>query len=68
MVIGCSDSRVDPVSIFGTKPWELFVVRNVSNLVPPYSQHVDHDGISAALEFAVTVLGVEHILVMGHSQ
>jgi len=68
MVIGCSDSRVDPVSIFDTKPGELFVVRNVANLVPPYSQHGDLDGTSAALEYAVTVLGVEHILVMGHSQ
>jgi len=68
MVIGCSDSRVDPASIFDAKPGEVFVVRNVANLVPPYASHGDHHGTSAALEYAVTVLQVEHIVVMGHSQ
>ena len=68
MVIGCSDSRVDPASIFDAAPGELFVVRNVANLVPPYSPPGEHHGTSAALEYAVTILGIEHILVMGHGQ
>lgn len=68
MVIGCSDSRVDPASIFDAAPGELFVVRNVANLVPPYEPHGDYHGTSAALEYAVTVLEVDHVLVMGHAQ
>lgn len=66
MVIACSDSRVDPTQIFDTNPGETFVVRNVAALVPPFETTPGHHGVSAALEFAVQVLGVEEILVMGH--
>lgn len=68
MVIACCDSRVDPQLIFDAKPGEIFVVRNVANLVPPYSPNRDHHGTSAALEFAVKGLNVEHIVVLGHAQ
>lgn len=67
MVIACSDSRVDPSIILGSEPGELFVVRNVANLVPPYDNDPKHHGTSAALEFAVQTLGVNHIIVLGHS-
>lgn len=67
MVIGCSDSRVNPDFIFNTGPGDLFVVRNVANLVPPFEGGGGYHGTSAAIEFAVTVLGVEHIVIMGHS-
>lgn len=66
MVIACSDSRVDPAQIFDTKPGEIFVVRNVANLAPPYETTSGLHGVSAALEFAVTQLEVEEILVLGH--
>jgi len=66
MIIACSDSRVDPATIFGTRPGEVFVVRNVANLVPPYETGGGRHGVSAALEFAVTKLKVEQILVLGH--
>ena len=66
MVIACSDSRVDPTQIFDSGPGEMFVVRNVANLVPPYETSAGHHGVSAALEFAVTQLEVEEILVLGH--
>ena len=66
MVIACSDSRVDPAQIFDTSPGEMFVVRNVANLVPPYEWDSSRHGVSAALEFAVTQLEVEEILVLGH--
>jgi carbonic anhydrase len=68
MVITCADSRVDPTLIFDAKPGEIFVVRNVANLVPPYAPDSDHHGTSAALEFAVRSLKVEHIIVLGHGQ
>jgi carbonic anhydrase len=68
MVIACCDSRVAVNSIFGQRTGELFVHRNIANLVPPYTPDGKHHGTGAALEFAVTVLKVEHILVMGHSQ
>src|SRR3954467_5199074 len=68
MVIGCCDSRVSPEVIFDAKPGELFVVRNVANLVPPYETHGQFHGTSAALEFAVQALGVKHIVVMGHAR
>lgn len=67
MVIACCDSRVDPAIITGAEPGDLFTVRNVANLVPPYERDEAHHGTSAALEFAVTNLGVRHIVVMGHS-
>ena len=66
MVIACSDSRVDPTQIFDARPGEMFVVRNVANLVPPYETGGGHHGVSAALEFAVTQLQVEEIIVLGH--
>ncbi|WP_242115469.1 carbonic anhydrase [Sphingomonas lacusdianchii] len=66
MVIACSDSRVDPATIFGARPGEIFVVRNVANLVPPFEDDGGRHGVSAALEFAVTKLEVEEVLVLGH--
>ena len=68
MVIGCCDSRVSPEVIFDAGPGELFVVRNVANLVPPYAPDGSAHGVSAALEFAVQVLRVKHIVVLGHAQ
>lgn len=67
MVIACSDSRVDPQMIFSAGPGELFVVRNVANLVPPYAPDAAYHGTSAALEFGVRALGVEHVIVLGHA-
>jgi len=66
MVIACSDSRVDPSQIFDVDPGEIFVVRNVAALVPPFETTPGHHGVSAALEFAVQVLKVKEIVVMGH--
>lgn len=66
MIIACSDSRVDPAQIFDVKPGEIFVVRNVANLAPPYETTPGRHGVSAALEFAVTQLEVEEIIVLGH--
>jgi carbonic anhydrase len=68
MVIGCCDSRVSPEVIFDASPGELFVVRNVANLVPPYETDGDYHGTSAALEFAVQALKVKHIVVLGHAR
>jgi carbonic anhydrase len=67
MVIACSDSRVDPQMIFSAGPGELFVLRNVANLVPPYMPDTAFHGTSAAVEFAVRVLRVGRIVVMGHA-
>jgi carbonic anhydrase len=66
VVIACSDSRADPATIFDTNPGEIFVVRNVANLVPPFETGGGRHGVSAALEFAVTQLNVPEIVVMGH--
>lgn len=66
-VISCCDSRVDPATIFNAKPGELFVARNVANLVPPFEADGKHHGTSAAIEFAVTSLNVENIMVLGHA-
>ncbi|PKP90976.1 MAG: carbonate dehydratase [Alphaproteobacteria bacterium HGW-Alphaproteobacteria-16] len=66
MVIACSDSRVEPSQIFDSLPGEIFVVRNVANLVPPFENDGGRHGVSAALEFAVTKLNVEEVVVMGH--
>src|SRR5256885_100304 len=68
MVIGCCDSRVSPEVIFDAGPGELFVVRNVANLVPVYQPDPGAHGVSAALEYAVSVLRVKHIVVLGHAQ
>ena len=68
MVIGCCDSRVSPEVIFDARPGELFVVRNVANLVPVFQPDGGAHGVSAALEYAVQVLRVRHIVVLGHAQ
>ncbi len=68
MVIACSDARVDPQTVFGAAPGELFVVRNVAALVPPFEPDPGHHGTSAALEFGVKVLKVARLVVVGHGQ
>jgi len=68
LVIACSDSRVDPAILTDCQPGDLFVVRNVANLVPPYEKGAGLHGVSTALEFSVRSLGVEHIIVLGHRQ
>lgn len=67
LVVSCSDSRVDPQTVFGAVPGELFVVRNVAALVPPYAPDANYHGTSAALEFGVRVLQVSRIVVLGHA-
>ena len=66
MVIACADSRTDPAMIFDAKPGEIFVVRNIAALAPPYETSAGYHGVSAALEFGVTQLEVEEVLVLGH--
>jgi carbonic anhydrase len=68
VLITCCDARLEPSLIFDTKPGELFVIRNVANLVPPYEKSGSYHGTSAALEFAITVLEVPEIIVLGHSR
>ena len=68
MVIGCCDSRVSPEVIFDAGPGELFVMRNIANLVPVYQPDENAHGVSAALEYAVNVLRVKHIVILGHAQ
>ena len=68
MVVACCDSRVDPALILQCDPGDLFVVRNVANIVPPYEKDEARHGTSAALEFAVRVLQVKHLVLLGHSQ
>ena len=68
MVIACCDSRAAPETIFDAGPGELFVVRNVANLVPPYEPDGKHHSTSAALEFAVQSLKVKHFVVLGHGR
>lgn len=67
LVVACSDSRADPALIFDAAPGQLFVVRNVANIVPPYQPDGKLHGVSAALEFGVRMLGVKRIAVMGHA-
>ena len=67
MIVSCCDSRVDPETIFSAMPGELFVMRNVANLVPPYETSGTYHGVSAALEFAALNLRVKHIVIVGHS-
>ncbi len=67
MIISCCDSRVDPTVIFGVAPGDVFMLRNVANLVPPYSPDENYHGTSAALEFAVRGLEVPNIIVFGHA-
>lgn len=68
MIIACSDSRVDPSRVFDSAPGQLFIVRNVANLVPPYETDRGYHSTSAAIEFAVTQLEVEELIVLGHAQ
>ncbi|WP_299608656.1 carbonic anhydrase [uncultured Tateyamaria sp.] len=68
MVISCCDSRVNVTSIFGADQGEFFIHRNIANLVPPYEPDGDHHGTSAAVEYAVNVLQVAHLVVLGHSR
>lgn len=68
LMIACSDSRVDPALLLNVAPGDLFVVRNVANLVPPYRPSQGPDGVGAALEYAVHHLEVPHIIVLGHAQ
>lgn len=68
LIIGCSDSRVDPAILSSSGPGELFVVRNVANLVPPFEKDGGRHGVSAAIEFAVVNLKVENVIILGHRQ
>ncbi|HEV3330224.1 MAG TPA: carbonic anhydrase [Bryobacteraceae bacterium] len=68
LVVACVDSRVDPAMIFDAAPGEILTLRNVANLVPPYAPDAAYHGTSAALEFAVRVLEVPHVMVLGHGQ
>ncbi|MGA9430377.1 MAG: carbonic anhydrase [Xanthobacteraceae bacterium] len=67
LVIACSDSRTDPQMVFNARPGELFVIRNIANLVPPYGPDDKPHGVSSAIEFAVRSLRVRDIVVMGHA-
>src|SRR5262245_43807302 len=68
MVVACCDSRVDPALILQCDPGDLFVVRNVANIIPPYEKDEAHHGTSAALEFGICFLKVKHLILFGHSQ
>ena len=68
LMIACSDSRIDPSLKFGVEPGEMFIVRNVANLVPPFDPDGHAHGTSAALEFAVRGLSIENVIVMGHAR
>lgn len=68
LMVACSDSRVDPALVMNSQPGELFVIRNVANLVPPYEDDQHYHGTSAALQFGVCVLGIRHIILFGHTQ
>ncbi len=68
MVVSCCDSRVDPALILQCDPGDLFIVRNVANIVPPYEKDERHHGTSAALEFGICYLNVKHLIILGHSQ
>jgi len=67
LVVACCDSRVDPSLVFNCDPGDLFVIRNVANLVPPLEDHHGHHGTTAAIEYGVNYLGVGHIIVLGHA-
>lgn len=68
MVVACCDSRVDPALILQCDPGDLFVVRNVANIIPPFEKDEMHHGTSAALEFGICFLQVKHLILLGHSQ
>lgn len=67
LFVGCSDSRVTPDLMLDTKPGDMFILRNVGNFVPPYKENDDFHGSSAAIEYAVSILHVKHIIICGHS-
>lgn len=67
LVVACCDSRVDPALVLDCAPGDLFVVRNVANLVPPSESRAGHHGTTAAIEYAIRILAVEHIIVLGHA-
>jgi carbonic anhydrase len=67
LVVACCDSRVDPALVFDCDPGDLFVIRNVANLVPPLEMHSGHHGTTAAIEYGVINLGIQHIIVLGHA-
>lgn len=68
LIVSCSDSRVDPQTVFGAVPGEMFVVRNVAGLVPPYEPDAHYHGASAALEYGIRVLKIPNLVVLGHAQ
>jgi carbonic anhydrase len=68
MVVSCCDSRVDPALLLQCDPGDLFVTRNVANIVPPFERDEHHHGTSAALEFGICYLKVKHLVILGHSQ
>lgn len=68
LMIACSDSRVDPALVMNCQPGDLFVIRNVANLVPPYEDDQSYHGTSAALQFGVCSLGIRHVILFGHTQ
>lgn len=67
LVVACCDSRVDPALVLDCEPGDLFVIRNVANLVPPSENRAGHHGTTAAIEYAIRILNVEHIIVLGHA-
>lgn len=67
LVVACCDSRVDPALVLDCAPGDLFVIRNVANLVPPSEDRAGHHGTTAAIEYAIRILEVEHIIVLGHA-
>jgi carbonic anhydrase len=68
LVVACCDSRVDPALVFDCDPGDLFVIRNVANLVPPLETQSGRHGTTAAIEYGVSTLGVRHIIVLGHAR
>lgn len=68
LMVACSDSRVDPALVLNSQPGDLFMIRNVGNLIPPYEDDQAYHGTSAALEFGICVLGIRHIILFGHTQ
>ena len=68
MIVSCCDSRVDPALILQCNPGDLFVVRNVANIIPPYQKDEVLHGTSAALEFGICLLNIKHLILLGHSQ
>jgi len=66
MVIACSDSRVDPTRVFDAEPGQMFVLRNIANLIPPYSAIEGQSSVAAALEYAITIIEVHYVVVFGH--